>query len=344
MLYFKGEGYKYTDKGKEVKSRDDIIKSGWKHNANIFKVNEILKKFSADELTTEEMLEYIIKDSINCMALKTPPPKTSDFGLSEADTKKFHRIRDIVGYNIITVMVLGCLISSIMETNIAGTVIFILLIYYFCWSIYFDKNKVYKAYNLKIVYYKKVLSLYRHEYNKLIEKEKEIQRRKKEEELRKREEERRRQAEEKKRQEFQRKQRLEYWRNLMHDPNVSNLEKGRIFEEAMSELFEKLGYKSDLTRATKDGGIDIVLYKDGKKYFVQCKFHKNHIGVEPVKQLWADKDVYNADKVIMLTYSGVSKDAKDYIDRINKSSTNGNLYVYFDIRNILNLYQKADKM
>ena len=130
----------------------------------------------------------------------------------------------------------------------------------------------------------------------------------------------------------------------MHDPNVSNLEKGRIFEEAMSELFEKLGYKSDLTRATKDGGIDIVLYKDGKKYFVQCKFHKNHIGVEPVKQLWADKDVYNADKVIMLTYSGVSKDAKDYIDRINKSSTNGNLYVYFDIRNILNLYQKADKM
>ena len=136
MLYFKGEGYKYTDKGKEVKSRDDIIKSGWKHNANIFKVNEILKKFSADELTTEEMLEYIIKDSINCMALKTPPPKTSDFGLSEADTKKFHRIRDIVGYNIITVMVLGCLISSIMETNIAGTVIFILLIYYFCWSIY----------------------------------------------------------------------------------------------------------------------------------------------------------------------------------------------------------------
>ena len=186
--------------------------------------------------------------------------------------------------------------------------------------------------------------LYRYRYNELVEIEKENERRRQEEELKRQEEERRREAEEKRRQEFERKKRADYWHNLMNNPDVSNQEKGRIFEEAMSELFERLGYNSDLTRATKDGGIDIVLYKDGKKYFVQCKFHKNNIGVEPVKQLWADKDVYGADKVIMLTYAGISKDAKNYINMINKNRKDGNLYIHFNINNILNLYEKADKM
>ncbi|PIV65377.1 MAG: hypothetical protein COZ31_05945 [Nitrospirae bacterium CG_4_10_14_3_um_filter_44_29] len=45
----------------------------------------------------------------------------------------------------------------------------------------------------------------------------------------------------------------------------------REFEEFVGHFFEKMGYRAEVTGGLNDEGIDIVVYKDGKAHFVQCK-------------------------------------------------------------------------
>ena len=43
------------------------------------------------------------------------------------------------------------------------------------------------------------------------------------------------------------------------------------FEDAIAELFRKLGYEVKQTPYSNDGGKDAILFKDGNKYLVECK-------------------------------------------------------------------------
>ncbi|MDD3408896.1 MAG: restriction endonuclease [Candidatus Pacebacteria bacterium] len=43
------------------------------------------------------------------------------------------------------------------------------------------------------------------------------------------------------------------------------------FEEFITFLFSKLGYQSEAVGASHDGGIDVVVKKDGKISYIQCK-------------------------------------------------------------------------
>jgi ssDNA-binding Zn-finger/Zn-ribbon topoisomerase 1 len=45
----------------------------------------------------------------------------------------------------------------------------------------------------------------------------------------------------------------------------------RTFEDAVAELFRELGYFVEQTPYTNDGGKDAVVWKDDKKYLVECK-------------------------------------------------------------------------
>lgn len=45
----------------------------------------------------------------------------------------------------------------------------------------------------------------------------------------------------------------------------------RDFEVFCGQLYSFLGYRSFVTKATKDGGKDIVLFKDHEYIFVECK-------------------------------------------------------------------------
>lgn len=45
----------------------------------------------------------------------------------------------------------------------------------------------------------------------------------------------------------------------------------REFEEFVGHFFEKMGYRAEVTGGLNDEGIDLVVYKDGKAHFVQCK-------------------------------------------------------------------------
>lgn len=43
------------------------------------------------------------------------------------------------------------------------------------------------------------------------------------------------------------------------------------FENEVADIFRRLGYETTVVGGANDGGIDIVAFKDKRKYFIQCK-------------------------------------------------------------------------
>ncbi len=91
------------------------------------------------------------------------------------------------------------------------------------------------------------------------------------------------------------------------------------FEIVMAEIYAKLGYNVERTKATHDGGKDIIIRKSESLgnfiYYVECKKYspRNHIGVGLVKEFLG---TINTDKInggIIATTSFFSLDAKKFI-------------------------------
>ncbi len=89
---------------------------------------------------------------------------------------------------------------------------------------------------------------------------------------------------------------------------------GWQFEQEVAKIFISNGYNATVTRATGDGGVDIILEKDGFRSIVQCKHHNNPVGPNDARALWGCKDDFQADEVILIASSGITKGAADYIN------------------------------
>lgn len=106
---------------------------------------------------------------------------------------------------------------------------------------------------------------------------------------------------------------------LSENPRALHQLTSRKFEEVMAEIYNRLGYKIELTKATRDGGKDIILRKPDILgdfiYYVECKKYasNNPVGVGIVREF---SSVINWDKVnggIIATTSYFAKDAKQLI-------------------------------
>lgn len=95
----------------------------------------------------------------------------------------------------------------------------------------------------------------------------------------------------------------------------------RQFEEMVAELMIKRGYLVDLTKATRDGGKDLIIASHNDIgnfiYYVECKKYAptNPIGVKLVREL---AGTISADKVtagIMITSSYFSPDAIQFSEK-----------------------------
>jgi len=65
---------------------------------------------------------------------------------------------------------------------------------------------------------------------------------------------------------------------------------GREFEVFVDELFRDLGYETELTQESRDGGVDVVARRDDvvgvtTTLYIQCKNHASPIGVEVVRAI-----------------------------------------------------------
>ncbi len=128
---------------------------------------------------------------------------------------------------------------------------------------------------------------------------------------------------------------------LSENPEALYQLKGREFEYVMAEIYNKLGYKVEVTKASRDGGKDIIIRKPEILgdfiYYVECKKYaaNRHVGVGIVKEL---DSVINMDKInggIIATTSYFTKDAKDLI-LDNKWDFRIKLHDYNVIKELLN--------
>lgn len=89
---------------------------------------------------------------------------------------------------------------------------------------------------------------------------------------------------------------------------------GWQFEEEVAKVFRLNGYRAEVTKKTGDGGIDLIMYKDGLKYIVQCKHYRNTLPVEPVRALNGVREDFKANILIIVASSGLTKAGYEFIE------------------------------
>ncbi|MFN6350493.1 MAG: restriction endonuclease [Chitinophagales bacterium] len=90
----------------------------------------------------------------------------------------------------------------------------------------------------------------------------------------------------------------------------------RKFEELIASILEDLGFEVELTKATRDGGRDILAYIKNQVTsfltYVECKRYKpeNKIDVSLVRQILGVHAIHKPAKSIIVTTSYFTKDAQ----------------------------------
>lgn len=121
---------------------------------------------------------------------------------------------------------------------------------------------------------------------------------------------------------WQTKTSLEYWKNLS----------GYEFEKEIAKLYKKLRYGVTVTPKSGDGGVDIILEKDGKRIAVQCKHHAKPVGPAPVRELLGVVASQDFDSGIFISLNGYTKNA---ISEANLSKVQISLLSLYDILELL---------
>jgi HJR/Mrr/RecB family endonuclease len=97
------------------------------------------------------------------------------------------------------------------------------------------------------------------------------------------------------------KSRPTYWKLLTH----------RQFEIEVANLYSLLGYSTIVTKATGDGGIDVIINKDGKKIGIQCKQHSNPVGPNDFRALIGVIASQDYDHGILVSLNGFTSAVLD---------------------------------
>ena len=97
-------------------------------------------------------------------------------------------------------------------------------------------------------------------------------------------------------------QKREYWLDM----------DGFTFEKEVANLFKQHGFSAQLTKGGPDGGIDIVLRKNGKRIAVQCKAHKNKISESIARDLYGVINAYGYNAGFLVTLSGASSNTYSF--------------------------------
>ena len=85
---------------------------------------------------------------------------------------------------------------------------------------------------------------------------------------------------------------------------------GKEFEQYLEILFKKLGYQVKRTPYQGDYGADLILRQGDEKTVVQAKRYKRSVGVKAVQEAVTSKEYYQCDKVMVVTSSSFSRQAR----------------------------------
>lgn len=93
----------------------------------------------------------------------------------------------------------------------------------------------------------------------------------------------------------------------------------REFEELVASLWERLDYKVELTKRTRDGGRDVIAVKNNEanlRILIECKRFApdRRVGVQLVRALYGVKVDEGATKAILATTSSFSQPALNFFE------------------------------
>lgn len=88
----------------------------------------------------------------------------------------------------------------------------------------------------------------------------------------------------------------------------------RQFEQLVGEAFRRQGYSVEETGlGGSDGGIDLILRKDGRRTLVQCKqWKRKQVGVNVVREMAGLLAHHQADSMKIVCVGSFTKDAKAF--------------------------------
>jgi hypothetical protein len=112
-----------------------------------------------------------------------------------------------------------------------------------------------------------------------------------------------------------------------------NVMTGIQFEIFLAKFFTHCGYIVDKTPFTNDKGADLILRKGFSICVVQAKRHNKTIAAKEVRDVYAAKTIYQADKAMVITNSKFSRQARDTADKLYVELWDGE-----QLKNELNKY------
>lgn len=95
-----------------------------------------------------------------------------------------------------------------------------------------------------------------------------------------------------------------------------DLMSGEEFEVFVAEIFSKMGYIVNVTKVSRDFGVDVIAEKDGTKIGIQAKCYSNPVSNSAIQEIVAGMKYYDCQKGIVVTNSIFTKAAID-LARIN---------------------------
>lgn len=107
-------------------------------------------------------------------------------------------------------------------------------------------------------------------------------------------------------------------RRIAEDPGTLQEMTDRQFEEVVAEIFSAFGYEVELTKQTRDGGMDVIAVSRREgiplKLVIECKRYAadNKVGIGVVQRLLGVKVAERANKAILVTTSSFTQPAATF--------------------------------
>lgn len=107
---------------------------------------------------------------------------------------------------------------------------------------------------------------------------------------------------------------IDVYRAIMTNDELLMTLNSRKFEILLADILEVFGFEIELTKHTRDGGIDLIAIKHNdilgvQKYLLEAKRWRNKVGVQPVRSLVFLHGYHKASKSILVTTSEFTKGA-----------------------------------
>jgi restriction endonuclease Mrr len=88
------------------------------------------------------------------------------------------------------------------------------------------------------------------------------------------------------------------------------------FEDIVALMFRRMGYDASQTAYTGDGGKDVIMRKDGKLIFVECKrYVSTPVGRPDIQKFHSAIITEKAHFGYFVTTSSFTSEAEDYVSK-----------------------------